>query len=208
MSGIERRRRPVASKIAFATAGATATIGVSPAPAGATSLWSIRITSIGGTSVKRGTRYVEKRRVEDLAVLEVDRFEQRAPETHHRRPLDLIHQTVGVHDRSAVERGHDPDDLHPAVRIGADLDARGDPRVLLDAARDADPVPGVARRPAETRSLGRRLVHRREPVVSEMAQTERQGIVTHLVRQLVQVRLAGEMVRRRGECPVRALPQR
>jgi hypothetical protein len=55
-SGSERIRVPVAMKIAFATAGATATIGVSPAPAEGMSGRSRRTTSIGGTSVKRGTR--------------------------------------------------------------------------------------------------------------------------------------------------------
>ena len=56
-SGSERNRRPVAAKSAFASAGATATIGVSPAPADGASGWSSSSTSIGGTSVTRGTRY-------------------------------------------------------------------------------------------------------------------------------------------------------
>src|SRR5262249_1208003 len=55
-SGSERSRTPLASKIAFAIAGATQTIGVSPAPAEATSLRSSSTTSIFGTSLKRGTR--------------------------------------------------------------------------------------------------------------------------------------------------------
>jgi lipase maturation factor 1 len=57
--GIDRSRTPVASKMALPTAGAMATIGVSPAPAGATSLRSIRTTSISGASRNRGTRYLE-----------------------------------------------------------------------------------------------------------------------------------------------------
>jgi len=40
--GIDRNRLPVAAKIALLTAGATATIGVSPAPAEGRSLRSIR----------------------------------------------------------------------------------------------------------------------------------------------------------------------
>src|SRR2546426_9308704 len=47
-------RSPVASKIAFPTAGATAMIGVSPAPADGISLRSSKIASISGTSRNRG----------------------------------------------------------------------------------------------------------------------------------------------------------
>ena len=49
-------RSPVRARTAFATAGATAMIGVSPAPAGTNSGRSTRTTSIAGTSEKRGTR--------------------------------------------------------------------------------------------------------------------------------------------------------
>ncbi len=54
--GIERMRRPVEAKTAFAMAGATAIIGVSPPPADGMSVLLIRWTSILGTSVNRGTR--------------------------------------------------------------------------------------------------------------------------------------------------------
>ena len=50
------RRMPVASKMALPMAGATAMIGVSPAPAEGRSLRSSRIASISGTSRNRGTR--------------------------------------------------------------------------------------------------------------------------------------------------------
>src|SRR5437016_6128713 len=53
--GSDRRRMPVALKIALPTAGARPTIGVSPAPAEGTSLRSTNTTSIAGTSLKRGT---------------------------------------------------------------------------------------------------------------------------------------------------------
>src|SRR5690242_20517256 len=59
--GIDRSRTPVALKMALPTAGAMATIGVSPAPAEGRSLRSSRITSIRGASAKRGTRYAENR---------------------------------------------------------------------------------------------------------------------------------------------------
>lgn len=55
-SGSERRQQPVAEWSAFASAGATATIGVSPAPADGMSRRSMSSTSSAGTSVKRGTR--------------------------------------------------------------------------------------------------------------------------------------------------------
>src|SRR5450759_1045448 len=55
-SGSERRRTPVAAKIALAIAGAIARIGVSPAPAGEISGRSMRIISTGGTSSIRSTR--------------------------------------------------------------------------------------------------------------------------------------------------------
>lgn len=53
--GIERMRSPVAAKMAFPTAGATAMIGVSPPPAGRISLLLTKCTLILGTSENRGT---------------------------------------------------------------------------------------------------------------------------------------------------------
>ena len=55
--GSERSRIPVAAKIAFPTAGASPTIGVSPAPADGKSLRSSMSISITGVSLNRGTRY-------------------------------------------------------------------------------------------------------------------------------------------------------
>src|SRR5579863_5148668 len=52
--GSALRRVPVASKMAFPMAGATAMIGVSPAPADGRSLRSKRTASTSGTSRKRG----------------------------------------------------------------------------------------------------------------------------------------------------------
>ena len=54
--GSERTRCPVASKIAFPTAGAIPMMGHSPAPADVKSLWSSSTLSITGMSAKRGTR--------------------------------------------------------------------------------------------------------------------------------------------------------
>ena len=54
--GRARRRRPVAAKMAFPMAGATAISGVSPAPADGMSGRSTSTTSISGMSLNRGTR--------------------------------------------------------------------------------------------------------------------------------------------------------
>jgi len=56
IKGMWRRRMAVASKMALATAGPMLMMGVSPAPAEAISLLSMRIISILGESVKWGTR--------------------------------------------------------------------------------------------------------------------------------------------------------
>src|SRR5581483_2993548 len=58
-SGRARNLMPVASKIAFAIAGASPIIGHSPAPTDGMSLRSSSTVSITGTSLKRGTRYCD-----------------------------------------------------------------------------------------------------------------------------------------------------
>lgn len=55
-SGSDRRRTPHALKIAFAIAGASPTMGHSPAPAEGRSLRSSRTVSTAGRSLNRGTR--------------------------------------------------------------------------------------------------------------------------------------------------------
>ena len=59
--GSARNLIPVAAKIALPIAGATPTIGVSPAPAEGRSLRSRMTTASSGKSESRGTRYCEKR---------------------------------------------------------------------------------------------------------------------------------------------------
>ena len=54
--GSERTRCPVASTMAFPTAGAIPMMGHSPAPVDVKSLRSSSTLSIGGMSAKRGTR--------------------------------------------------------------------------------------------------------------------------------------------------------
>ena len=55
-SGSALSSAPVATRTAFAIAGATAMIGVSPAPADGPSFRSTMTTLIDGTSLNRGTR--------------------------------------------------------------------------------------------------------------------------------------------------------
>ena len=55
-SGIARSRVPVASQRALPIAGATATIGASPAPAEGMSLRLMSVTLISGKSLNLGTR--------------------------------------------------------------------------------------------------------------------------------------------------------
>jgi hypothetical protein len=57
--GNERSRAPVASKVAFAIAGARPIIGHSPAPAEGRSLRSSKTVSMKERSLKRGTRYCD-----------------------------------------------------------------------------------------------------------------------------------------------------
>ena len=59
--GSDLNRLPVALQMAFAIAGATQTMGVSPAPAEGKSLRSRRMVSSAGRSLNRGTRYCEKK---------------------------------------------------------------------------------------------------------------------------------------------------
>ena len=46
---------------------------------------------------------------------EADPLEECAAETHHRRALDLVHEVVGVDDRTAVERRDELRDPTPSV---------------------------------------------------------------------------------------------
>ena len=121
--GSDRSRTPTASKIALPIAGAIATIGVSPAPAEGRSLRSSRTTSILGMSRNRGTRYFENSRVHDLAILELDRLEERTAQAHHHRPFDLVLEMVRVDDRAALE-GADSSD----TTCTRPLDRRRPPR--------------------------------------------------------------------------------
>ena len=92
---------------------------------------------MGGTSLKRGTRYSRHRAVQDLAVGEADRLEQRAAESLDDRAFDLIAQAVRVDDRSALEDRDDARDGEAAGRR-RDLGSGGDIAALLCAAGNAE----------------------------------------------------------------------
>ena len=75
----------------------------------------------------------------NLAVLELDRLEQRPAQAHDDRPFDLVLQVVRVEDRAALERRRRPARLALACRsVDRDFGARGDVAALLRAARDAE----------------------------------------------------------------------
>ena len=78
-----------------------------------------------------------ERAVEDPAAGELDRLEQRAAESLHDGPFDLVLQAVGVDDRAALERDDEPLDLEPAGRA-RHFRRRRDVAAFLGAARDAE----------------------------------------------------------------------
>ena len=138
----------------------------------------------------------------------MDRLEEGGAQAHDRRALDLVRQAVGVDDRAALECGHDAEDLEAPVVADAHRHAGGDAGALLHAAGDAHPEAGLAGPAGPVHALGRGVEDRREPFVAEVPQAELERVDAERVRQLVHVRLAGEVVRRRGQGPIRALGQR
>ncbi len=77
----------MAAKMALPTAGATATIGVSPAPAEGTSLRSMSTVSSSRRVGEAGHAVIGEARVQDLAVVELNRLEQGPAEAHYRGAL-------------------------------------------------------------------------------------------------------------------------
>ena len=200
--GIERSRMPVASKMALPTAGAMPTIGGLARPR------RRQVLAVEQDDLDLG-RVAEPRhavlgelRVEDLAVLEVDRLGHRPAEPHDHRAFDLVLEVVRVDDGAAFEGTDGADDLHAAARsVDGHLGAGGDVAAFLRPGRDADP-PVRAGLPSPSECLGRGLEHRAEPLVLEVLQPEFQRVDVHGVGQFVHVRLAGEVVGRRGQRPV------
>ena len=101
--------------MALPMAGAMATIGVSPAPAGGRSLRSSRTTSICGRVAEPRHAIPGEARVQDLAVVELDRLEERAAQAHDHRAFDLVLEMVRVDDGAALEGADGADDLNAAA---------------------------------------------------------------------------------------------
>ena len=89
-SGVTSDRMPVALEMAFPIAGATQTIGVSPAPAEGKSLRSRRIVSSAGRSLNRGTRYCEKKGFSIFPSAKSMASNKAPADPHDHRALDLI----------------------------------------------------------------------------------------------------------------------
>ncbi len=132
-SGSERRRSPPAAASAFAIAGASPMMGVSPAPADGRSLRSSMTTSIGGTSVNRGTRYWRIVPFSMRPSAKSIGFEQRAADTLNHAAGDLVAQAVRVDDGTALEGDREAREarLLPCARF--DFDRRGDVAALVEA---------------------------------------------------------------------------
>ena len=145
-----------------------------------------------------------------MPAVEVHRLEQGAAEAHDRGALDLVREVVGIDDRAALEGGHDAEDLEP-VAVDADERRRSPPGRPSRARRRCPSRPRRrvgADLPAEAlggrdRSTGTRAARRRGVAEPELAAGRRRA-----VGQLVDERLAGEVVGRRRQCPVGALAQR
>ena len=108
-----------------------------------------------------------------------------------------------IDDRAAVEGGDEPRDADCPVLLDADLGAGRHVGALLDAASDAEPGSFV---PAGPFGSGAEDVG--EPLVLEMSQTQLHRIGAEPVGELVDVRLAGEVVGGGPDAAVRALAQR
>src|SRR5260370_28242339 len=78
--------------------------------------------------------------VQDLVVLELDRFEQRASQGLHDRALYLHFQMIGVDDCAALERFHDTNRANWAAGLGVDFGAGGHVATLLKSAGDAESI--------------------------------------------------------------------
>ena len=136
--GSERRRTPVAWKMALPIAGATATIGVSPAPAEGRSwidqdgLESRKVAeprhAIAGESALRIS-----------PVVKLNRFERAPRRAPSHRPLDLVLQVIGIYDCSAFKGRHRADDLQLArSAFHGNLGTCRHVASLLGSAGDAD----------------------------------------------------------------------
>src|SRR5262249_52362141 len=150
-----------------------------------------------------------KARVENLAVLEINRFEQRAADALDDRAFDLIPQSVGVDDGAAFKGRHDAHELHLAAgAVHGDLGAVGHVTGFLEAAGDPEAMIRRGFRFAPTESFRRRFQHGAQPFVFQVLQAEIEWIQLQARSQLVNVNFAREVVGGRSQRAIRPLAQR
>ena len=99
-------------------------------------------------------------------------------------------------------------DLEAPVGVDAHLHRGGHAGALLDAAGDPQPVARSPPRAPPAQTIGCSPEHGRQALVAEVPQAEREWVEAERAGQLVHVRLACEVVGRRGQGAVRPLWQR
>ena len=206
--GSERRRTPVASKIALPIAGARPTIGHSPAPADGRSLRSSRTVSSTGTSLKRGTRYLDKRPFRDAAVFEFNGLKKRAAQPHDVRALNLIAQVVGVDDGAALEGRDHPHNFHLAgLPVHRNFSTGRDVPQLFVSTAHAETLAGSGFGPPPAEFLGGRFEDCAQPLVLQVLQAEFERVHFYRMGQFVHERFARKVIRGGGQRAIRSLAQ-
>ena len=117
MNGASRRRTPTASKIALAMAAAIGALDGSPPPRAGISGRLIKTISISGTVGKSDDRVSAPIERLDAAAVELDFFHERATDALNDVSFDLVFQTVGIDDQSAVMGQNEAFDRHFACGL-------------------------------------------------------------------------------------------
>ena len=175
--GSERRRLPVAAKMALPMAGAMPTIGVSPAP-GRGHVLSIDQDHFDRRSIAEPRNTVLREvRVQDAPILELNGLKQRASDSHIIRALDLIAQLVWIHHRAAIKSRDDSDHAHlPRRGIDRHLRASRHVAALIEPSRDAVAMTGLRFGLTPAEFLRRRLQRVPEARIREVFEAEIQRV--------------------------------
>src|SRR5262249_49146984 len=93
--------------------------------------------------LKSGDAVARQLWVQDLAVRELDRFEEGAAQAHYRGAFDLILEMIRIQDGAAFEGGDEPSHLHSAgFLIRCNLGTTRHVAPFFGAAGDAEACPG------------------------------------------------------------------
>jgi hypothetical protein len=176
-------RWPVAENMALAIAGATAIIGVSPAPADGRSGRSTRTTSMDGKSLNRGHPITREGKQPEPLALPGNGLEQRAAEGHHGGTFHLADHSARVDNCPAFVRSDDPLDLDRALFVDAHLGAGRHPAPLLEANGHAASAGGGASQclPRRRASTGYRLCPIRATGPTAPQPAGQRGAALHLL---------------------------